>query len=272
MVTGGRPVATAAIRTGRALRWRLASVGGDKLGRCRSGRSGGCSRQAVMQRSCWPKSPESRPGAPSVSSSGVGIRTQIGNSIPPSTIGSSRATATSLTSNDWEVESALLRRARRRDLGGDPGTPELQRFAVLQHHGTATRLLDVTTDPMIALWFACSGAEHADAQGVLFAIEVASALQLDWEDDRPVDEIVDALGDEQLAAFWPRPVDVRIQVQRGAFVFGPQRDTRQNPRGTARLHIRRRGRRTLRPLQRRPRCRSSEVQGCRARAERYRAS
>jgi hypothetical protein len=120
-----------------------------------------------------------------------------------------------------EVESALLRRAVRRDLGGDLDTPELQRFAVLQHHGTATRLLDVTTDPMIALWFACADEVQSHKQGVLFAIEASAALHLDWEEDRSVAQIVDALGDEQLAVFWPRPVDARIQVQRGAFVFGP---------------------------------------------------
>jgi hypothetical protein len=120
-----------------------------------------------------------------------------------------------------DVEAALLRRARRRDLGGSPETSELQRSAVLQHHGTATRLLDVTTDPMIALWFACADEAHFNKQGVLFAIEVSTALHLDWEEERPLADIVDALGDEQLAVYWPRPVDVRIQVQRGAFVFGP---------------------------------------------------
>src|SRR5713101_2517506 len=40
-----------------------------------------------------------------------------------------------------QVESELLARAERSGFGGPPGTPELQRLAVLQHHGTATRLL-----------------------------------------------------------------------------------------------------------------------------------
>ena len=47
-----------------------------------------------------------------------------------------------------------MTKAAHAGFGGDPQVPELQRMAVLQHHGTATRLLDVTTDPMIALWFA----------------------------------------------------------------------------------------------------------------------
>src|SRR6266511_2725554 len=45
------------------------------------------------------------------------------------------------------VESELLARATNRGIGGGPGTSELERLAVLQHHGTATRFLDVTTDP-----------------------------------------------------------------------------------------------------------------------------
>lgn len=120
-----------------------------------------------------------------------------------------------------EVEAEILERATRRELGGGKDVPELQRLAVLQHHGTATRLLDVTTDPMIALWFACAGGVHARAQGIVFAFEVSSALHLEWDGEGGVVEVVDGLGDEQLAVFWPKPVDARIQVQRGAFVFGP---------------------------------------------------
>jgi FRG domain len=120
-----------------------------------------------------------------------------------------------------DFESDLLARASRHEFGGPPETPELQRMAILQHHGTATRLLDVTTDPMIALWFACAGEAHTSKQGVLFAIEVSFAVHLEWDHGRTVAEVIDGLGDEQLAVFWPRPVDARIQVQRGAFVLGP---------------------------------------------------
>ena len=94
------------------------------------------------------------------------------------------------------VESELVAHAMRRDMGAPFGTPELRRLAVLQHHGTATRLLDVSTDPMIALCFACTDQAHSAKQGVLFAIEVSSAMQLMWDDERSVADIVDALGDE----------------------------------------------------------------------------
>ena len=119
-----------------------------------------------------------------------------------------------------QVEYDVAFQALHRGIGGGPETPELQRFAILQHHGTATRLLDVTTDPMIALWFACEDEERKGKPGVLFAIEVSKAVNLDWSDKRSMTEVVDQLEEDQLAVYWPQAIDARIQVQRGAFVFG----------------------------------------------------
>jgi hypothetical protein len=81
-------------------------------------------------------------------------------------------------------------------------------------------MLDVTPDPMIALWFACEDMDSLEKKGVLFALEISEAAHLDWSDSRPIVEVVDGLETDQLAVFWPKPVDARIQVQRGAFVFG----------------------------------------------------
>ncbi len=53
-------------------------------------------------------------------------------------------------------------------------------LASLQHHGVPTRLIDVTTDPMTALWFACQRASaDRDATGVLFAFNVTRFKTLD---------------------------------------------------------------------------------------------
>jgi hypothetical protein len=77
-------------------------------------------------------------------------------------------------------EMEILSEARRWGLGRDlgPSATDMHMLAILQHHGVPTRLIDVTANPMTALWFAVE--EHRpDAKGdvrrspaVLFAIDV----------------------------------------------------------------------------------------------------
>lgn len=77
-------------------------------------------------------------------------------------------------------EAEILDEARRWGLGRDLGASatDLHMLAMLQHHGVPTRLFDVTSNPMTALWFAIE--EHPPGEnekarkpyGVLFAIDV----------------------------------------------------------------------------------------------------
>ena len=45
-------------------------------------------------------------------------------------------------------------------------------LALLQHHGMPTRLLDVTANPLVALFFACQGEPDSDGEVVIFKKEL----------------------------------------------------------------------------------------------------
>lgn len=83
-------------------------------------------------------------------------------------------------------ELELLDEARRWGIGKElgPSASDMHLISLLQHHGLPTRFIDVTSDPMTALWFACQPAPRvsdgpwsSDRAGVLFAIDVTST---DW--------------------------------------------------------------------------------------------
>lgn len=44
-------------------------------------------------------------------------------------------------------------------------------LAFAQHHGIPTNLLDITTNPLVALWFACRKANYEDQDGVVYGFE-----------------------------------------------------------------------------------------------------
>ena len=73
-------------------------------------------------------------------------------------------------------ERAILREARSWGLGfGATGfVPDLHLLTVVQHHGAPTRLLDVTTNPMTAMWFACQSPGGGATSGALFAFDVTA--------------------------------------------------------------------------------------------------
>lgn len=110
----------------------------------------------------------------------------------------------------------------------------LEQLASLQHFGAPTRLIDVSMNAYIGLWFAVeevwANGERAyeDVDGRLFAIDVSQRLinenadERSWEDDvhRPWKELSQAEWQGKTRAWRPSPFEARIAAQHGAFLFG----------------------------------------------------
>ncbi|MGN7861815.1 FRG domain-containing protein [Microbacterium sp. 22303] len=86
-------------------------------------------------------------------------------------------------------EQTILREARRWGLGVEGGqmVDDLQLLADLQHFGVPTRLIDVTSNPMTALWFATrdSRSTHAARSGLLVGINMSWYREESQGEGRP---------------------------------------------------------------------------------------
>ncbi len=84
--------------------------------------------------------------------------------------------------------------------------------------GLATRLLDWTTNPLVALFLAVEAHPcHDAADGAVFAY---TSLPNDINHAQGIEK--QAENNPQVARFIPRPFDRRIQCQSGLFTFHPE--------------------------------------------------
>lgn len=119
-------------------------------------------------------------------------------------------------------ERSMLETARRLGMDNAQHLGDWEILARLRHSGAANRLIDVTTDPFVALYMLCDPTEHSSSNekdGALVAIDMASLtpIKRPW-DAKSYGEMIDKENRAALLFSTP-PIDPRIAAQRGAFVL-----------------------------------------------------
>jgi len=119
---------------------------------------------------------------------------------------------------------------------------DLQLLSDLQHFGVATRLIDVTHNPMTALWFACqeSSTQNIAKSGLLLALNVTSWPRLSTvSSSMTYARVADPVGSRlhlQLQTGLPFVVEsavpnARLRAQEGFFVAGQVPNVVPSPNG-----------------------------------------
>lgn len=98
---------------------------------------------------------------------------------------------------------------------------DFELLARLQHHGAATRLIDVSRSAFVGAYFACAGSPSED--GLLVGIHSNYIGGYETRSyDEPYQELVESIADlDHPMVLNARSVTPRIAAQHAQFIFGP---------------------------------------------------
>ncbi len=138
-----------------------------------------------------------------------------------------------------QYETAVLDEARSWAVDWHPSGGRLTALEVLarvQHYGVPTRMIDFTTNPLVALWFAVNGDPRRD--GRVFAVDVSDQLVSRERAAEPdpwwwgLSPNTNQPWSTQTFIWQPPPLELRMVRQDGCFLMGgmPSTIPRRNVR------------------------------------------
>jgi hypothetical protein len=98
----------------------------------------------------------------------------------------------------------------------------LEYLGYAQHYGLATRLLDWSGNPLVALYFAAETPPEDD--GAVFCYHCADSLSVDEYEDIPDLERI-----KDVSQYNPRPIARRLLAQDAVFTFHPEPEVALSP-------------------------------------------
>lgn len=134
----------------------------------------------------------------------------------------STATRKNIINNDLIMhERNAILKARKIGIDNAQHLSDWEILARLRHNGAPCRLIDITTDPFVALYMLCESTGNQDLKTkngalVAFSMENTVLISKPWE-SRSYEKMLDR--DQATLILEIPPIDPRIAAQRGGFIF-----------------------------------------------------